>query len=162
MLLLKAWTALSIGVLVTTIIATGAYGVMSVNRNVSSIGVVYTNTTPNPTDPPAILNLAIYKDNTCTQEMTTINWGSVTPGSTATYVFYVKNTGNTRETVTLSTTGWSPSAASQYITLTWNKNGAIIDVGEVVEATLTLTVSANIDSAITSFSNTIVVTGAAA
>lgn len=159
---MKAWAALSIGVLLTTVIATGVYGILSVNRNVSSIGVVFTNVTPNPTDSPATINLGIYKDNACTQEMTTIDWGSLTPGSTATYVFYAKNTGNTKETVTLSTTGWSPSTASQYISVTWNQNNAALNAGEVVQATLTLTVSANIDSTITTFSNTIVVTGAAA
>jgi uncharacterized repeat protein (TIGR01451 family) len=159
-LLKNLWAALSAGILFTAVFAAGAYGVLSFSRNVSSIGVVYSSTSPTPTENPAI-NLGVYKDSACTQTATAIDWGTLAPGSTATYTLYVKNTGNARETLSLSTTDWSPSAAAQYITVTWNQNGASLNKNDVVQATLTLTVSLSIDSSITSFSNSIIITGTA-
>jgi hypothetical protein len=121
--------------------------VLSVNQNVSSSGTI--TTTP---------NIGVYSDGACTTSMTSISWGSITAGGTATQTIYVKNTGTSTITLSLSTSNWSPSGASSYITASWNKDGTQLSAGQSVAATLTLTVSSSING-ITTFSNTIVITG---
>jgi hypothetical protein len=121
--------------------------VLSANQNVPSSGTI--TTTP---------NIGIYSDNTCTTSMTSINWGSITAGGTATQTIYLKNTGTGTITLNLSTTNWSPSGASSYITASWNKEGTQLSAGQSVAATITLTVSSTVNG-ITTFSNTIVITG---
>ena len=71
---------------------------------------------------------------------------------------YVKNTGNVPMTLEPSTDEWSPLAAEMYIDLQWDYSGGQIQPDDVVQVTLTLTVSAIID-AVTDFSFDIVITG---
>jgi hypothetical protein len=121
--------------------------VLSANQNVPSSGTI--TTTP---------NIGIYSDNTCTSSMTSISWGSITAGGTATQTVYVKNTGTGTITLTLSASNWSPSGASSYITISWNKDGTQLSAGQSVAATITLAVSSSVNG-ITTFSNSIVITG---
>jgi len=59
----------------------------------------------------------------------------------------------------MSTSSWSPSSASNYLTLTWSfSNGQKIDPDKFVEVTLTLTVSEGI-TGITSFNFDLIVEG---
>jgi len=121
--------------------------VLSVNQNVSSSGTI--TTTP---------NIGVYSDSACTTSMTSISWGSITAGGTATQTIYVKNTGTGTITLSLGVSNWSPSGASSYITTSWNKDGTQLSAGQSVAATITLTVSSNI-TGITNFSNTITISG---
>jgi hypothetical protein len=138
-------------IITLTIVALGltasTAAVLSVNQNVSSSGTIAT--TP---------NLAVYSDSACTTSMTSISWGSISAGGTATQTVYVKNTGTGTMTLSLGASNWSPSGASSYITTSWNKDGTQLSAGQSVAATITLTVSSNI-TGITTFSNTIVITG---
>jgi hypothetical protein len=59
----------------------------------------------------------------------------------------------------MNTSNWTPTNAAQYITITWDQNNTSIAASQVVKATLTLTVSASIDSSITTFSNSITIAG---
>ena len=121
-------------------------GAITVTQNVSSSGVV--------TDS----NIGVYSDSGCTTNMTSINWGSVAAGGTATQTVYVKDTGTGAMTLSLAVSNWSPSGASTYITISWNKQGTQLSAGQSVAATITLTVSSSI-TGITSFSNTITISG---
>jgi len=49
------------------------------------------------------------------------------------------------------TSNWSPSNASDYMSLSWDYGGQSIDVDEVVQVTFTLSVDASIEG-ITNFS----------
>jgi hypothetical protein len=100
----------------------------------------------------------VYSDSACTTNMTSINWGSIAAGGTATQTVYVKNTGTGTMTLSLTASNWSPSGASTYITISWNQQGTQLSAGGSVAATLTLTVSSSI-TGITSFSNTITISG---
>jgi hypothetical protein len=121
--------------------------VLSANQNVPSSGTI--TTTP---------NIGIYSDNTCITSMASINWGSITAGGTATQTIYVKNTGTGTITLNLGTSNWAPSGANSYINISWNKDGTQLSAGQSVAATITLTVSSTVNG-ITTFSNTIVITG---
>ena len=103
------------------------------------------------------IGINAYLDSECTQPVSSIDWGSLSPGSTKNFVIYLKNEGNVDITFSISTENWSPSSASNYISLSWSSYGVVISPGQVVAVTLTLQVSDSI-SGVTSFSFDIVIT----
>jgi hypothetical protein len=105
------------------------------------------------------VNVGVYSNYGCTQNCTSVNWGTISPGNSATYTVYVKNTGTVPVTLTLTNANWNPSSANGPISLTWNRQNYNITAGASVSATLTLTVSSSISSSITDFSFNIIVTG---
>jgi hypothetical protein len=121
--------------------------VISVNQNVPSSGSIATSP-----------NIGVYSDVACTQNLTSINWGSITPGNNVTQTVYVKNTGTGSMTLSMTVSNWSPAQADTYLTITWNKQGNQLTAGQSITATLTLAVAANITD-ITNFSNTITISG---
>jgi len=96
--------------------------------------------------------------STCTTNKTSITWASVAAGGSATQTVYVKNTGTAPMTLNLAVTNWTPTTASNYITITWNQQGTVLTAGQLIAATLTLNVSSSI-TGITSYSNTITISG---
>jgi len=104
------------------------------------------------------MGVGVYWDSGCSNSVTSVNWGTVAPGSTNDVTVYVKNEGNAAETLSSTAENWNPSTASMYMSLTWDYGGQVIDVGEVVEVTLSLSVSDTIEG-ITSFSFDIVIVG---
>jgi hypothetical protein len=105
------------------------------------------------------VNVGVYSDSSCTQNCTSINWGTLAPGSSTIRTVYVKNTGTLPMTLNMATTGWNPSNANGPITLSWNREGAVLNASQSISATLTLTVSSSISSSITTFSFNITITG---
>ena len=105
------------------------------------------------------VNVGVYNDQVCAQNCTSINWSTIAPGSSTTKTFYVKNTGTLPMTLNMATSGWNPSNANGPITLGWNREGAVLNASQSINATLTLTVSPTIDSSITDFSFNITITG---
>jgi len=132
----------ALAVAVTTLAA------ITVNQNVSSLGTI-----------AAGPNVGVYSDSACTTSLPSINWGSVEAGNSASQTIYVKDTGSIPMTLSLAVSNWSPSAASTYITLTWTGQGSQISPGGSLAVTLTLTVSPITPTSITSFSNSITVSG---
>jgi len=125
---------------------------------VAVTGLLTTSKTIGSTGSVKAINVEIYWDIECTQVVTEIDWGALESGDTATNTVYVKNTGNSAMTLSMYYSGWDPAEAGSYITLSWDREGATIDPDAVVEATLTLSVSASI-SGITTFSFNIVIEG---
>jgi hypothetical protein len=121
--------------------------VLTVNQNVGSTGTITTSP-----------NIGVYSDSGCTQNMTTFNWGTIAAGSSDTQTIYVKNTGTGTMTLSMSVSSWTPTSASTYMTLTWNKGGTHLSAQESTTATLTLTVASDIED-ITNFSNSITISG---
>jgi hypothetical protein len=105
------------------------------------------------------VNVGIYNDQACTQNCTSISWGTLAPGSSTIKTVYVKNTGTLPMTLDMATSGWNPSNADGPITLGWNREGAALNASQSINATLTLTVSPSINSSITVFSFNITITG---
>jgi len=58
----------------------------------------------------------------------------------------------------MTTQNWNPSAASSYMTLTWNRQGQQINPGQVYQLAIMLSVSSSI-TGITTFSFGIIITG---
>jgi hypothetical protein len=103
------------------------------------------------------VGVGVYWDSPCTSNVTSIDWGIVGPGSTANKTVYIKNVGNTRESLNMTTASWSTGAYGN-ITLSWNDEGYVLDPGAIVQAVFTLSVSSGI-SGVTSFSFNIIITG---
>jgi hypothetical protein len=102
------------------------------------------------------VNVEVYSDSGCTQPCSNIHVGTLSPGSTFTKTVYVKNTGTVPVTLSMTTSNWNPTAASSYLTLSWNRQNYVLNQGLSREATLTLTVAANTNDLETfSFSATI-------
>jgi len=104
------------------------------------------------------MGVGVYWDIGCSNTVTSVNWGTVAPGSMNDVTVYIKNEGNAAETLSSTAENWSPPTASIYMSLTWDYAGQVIGVGEVVQVTLSLTVSDTIEG-ITSFSFDIIIVG---
>ena len=104
------------------------------------------------------VNVEAYSDSACTQPLTALNVGNVNPGSTVTKTVYIKNTGSIPVTLTMDTSGWSPTGANTYLTLSWNRQNDVLDAGDSVSATFTLTVASDTGS-LTTFSCSVTITG---
>jgi hypothetical protein len=133
-------------VMVGLILTVTTAGLLSVSQSVSSSGTV------------TAVNVGVYSDAACTQTLTSIDWGTISPGSSVTKTIYVKNTGNSQITLSMTKTNWSPTGANGPITVTWNRESTTLGTGYYTSATLTLSVSSGI-SGISTFSVNIVVTG---
>ncbi|MBX5327652.1 MAG: hypothetical protein ACQXXH_01500 [Candidatus Bathyarchaeia archaeon] len=104
------------------------------------------------------IGVEVFWDNNCTQPVTSFNWGTVDPNSTKSISAYIKNTGNYVVTLSMYTSNWTPSSATNYMTLTWDRESATLNAGQVLKATFTLTISASI-TGITNFSFDITIVG---
>lgn len=95
------------------------------------------------------VGVSVYSDSTCTALCTSIDWGTLYPEDTASQTVFVKNTGNTTETLHLILSDWNPTNAATYLTLTWDKEGSQLQPNATVAATFTLTTpqdSGNLDN----------------
>jgi hypothetical protein len=104
------------------------------------------------------VNVGVYSNSGCTQNLTSIDWGSIYPGNSTTRIIYVKNTGSIPITLSMTTGSWVPSNANTYISLSWNRGGTVLSVGQSTSATLTLSATSSAGN-ITSFSFNIIITG---
>jgi len=105
------------------------------------------------------IGVNVLSDAACTQNVTSINWGLLTPGSLTLYQAYIKSTSNVPITLSLGTDSWNPAAAGTYITLTWSYSaGTVIQPNASLPVTLTLTVSSSV-TGFSSFSFNIDITG---
>lgn len=102
------------------------------------------------------VGVAFYTDPKATQNLTSLDWGTISPGSVNSKQAYMKNTGNTPCHASMITSNWKPTDAINYLNCTWSYNG-ILQPNQTVPVTFTLTVSPAAE-ALTSFSFDIQVT----
>lgn len=106
------------------------------------------------------VGVGVYSDAACTNNLTSIDWGFLASGANYTHEVWIKNIGTTPITLNMTTEGWNPSLASNYITLRWDREGLVLSATESVKAVLTLSVSTVItETEIAEFSFTTVITG---
>jgi len=104
------------------------------------------------------IGVGVYWDENCTSEISFIDWGMLEPGLSENVTVHIRNEGNSVASLSMETSNWSPSNASNYITLSWGYSGESIDPDEVVRITFTLSISATIEG-ITNFSFDITIVG---
>lgn len=101
--------------------------------------------------------IGVYSNVQCTSVLTSLPWGTLSPGQSNSITCYIKNEGNTETTLSLATNNWNPTAAQTYLAVNWNYNSAAISPGQTVAVTLTLSVDPNIQGVETfSFEVTII------
>ncbi|RLI44095.1 hypothetical protein DRO69_08170 [Candidatus Bathyarchaeota archaeon] len=116
------------------------------NRTISNAGAV------------KAIGVGVYWNSDGTSIVTSINWGILEPGSSANRTCYIKNEGNSASTLSMNTTNWNPSNASDYISLSWDYDGQLVNPDEVIPVVLTLSISSSVEG-ITSFSFDIIIAG---
>jgi len=86
------------------------------------------------------VTLSIYWDSNCTEEVDSIDWGILHPGSTKTVNLHVRNQDNATVCLSLNTANWEPSEASESIDFRWNYTGERINANKVVKVAFNLSV----------------------
>ena len=129
-LVLAVSAVLFLCVVLSGLIIVNVSSVYQTSSTISSVGTLKT------------IGVGVYSKNDLSSKLSVIDWGVLTPGGQKTFTIYVHNEGIVPLTLSMSVSNWSPSAASNYLTLTWNPAEQTISQGETVKATLTLVVSA--------------------
>ena len=119
------------------------------SKTLSSTGTIQIQTTE---------GIGVYSNSQCTTPQSTISWGTLQPGGINTVNIYIKNEGDSPQTLTLETSSWVPTSASNYLTLSWNYNNQPINPNVIIPITLTLSVDPNIQG-ITNFGFDISIVG---
>jgi hypothetical protein len=146
-----AFHRLSTGTIIAVVIA----GIL---LTVTTAGLLNAFKTVPLTGTITTVNVDVYSDSLCTQECTSLNVGTVSPGGTATQTVYVKNTGTVPETLTMTVNNWNPASANTSLALSWNRQNYVLNAGDSIQATLTLTVGTSTGS-LTNFSCDVTITG---
>jgi hypothetical protein len=136
------------------IIALAATGIF---LTLVTAGLIATQTIPSSGTVSSV-NVGVYTDSQATQNCTSLNWGTLSPGNTANKIVYVKNTGTVPVTLTMTTGNWTPTTANSKITLTWNRENTVLNAGQSISANLTLAVASD-TTGITTFSFNTTITG---
>jgi hypothetical protein len=109
----------------------------------------HTKTVPNAGKIMTI-GVGIYSDQACVNAISSIDWGTVSPGSNMNETVYIRNEGNSAATLAMTVSNWNPSNSPSYMTLRWDYTGQSVSKGQVIQVKFTLGVSSSI-SGITSF-----------
>jgi len=104
-----------------------------------------------------VLGLQVYADAECIAVLESIDWGKLEPGGSVSRACYVRLTGNSPSTLGLSTENFVPAGAAQYLDLSWDYGGQVVNPVEVLQVTLTLNVDPS-TTGVESFSFDIIIT----
>jgi hypothetical protein len=124
-------------VLAVCLLVCSATYALSINRRISNVGKV--------------------ESIGCTTDTDFIDWGVLAPGEVKHHTIRVTLTGDVNATLKLETTDWQPPEAQQYLFLSWNYAGQVLEPETTVIVDFALFVSQSIQN-ITDFSFTIVIT----
>jgi len=103
--------------------------------------------------------IGVYWDRDCNNDVYSIPWGTLSPGSVKDITVYIRNEEEQPIYLILSTKNWTPPEALKYLNLGWNYTpGRQMNLGETLQITLTLSVSRYIRG-ISSFSFDILIAG---
>jgi hypothetical protein len=89
--------------------------------------------------------VGIYWDPKCKNRTSELHLGNIAPNSNTTRTVYIRNEGDTKVTLYLSTTEWNPQKASEYMRLSWNYYGRSFNAGQIIPVILTLSVNSEIN-----------------
>jgi len=90
------------------------------------------------------IGIGVYWDSGCSSPVSFVDWGNIAPGSSKNITVFVRNEGNTSVTLFIYTSNWNPSEAADFVHLTWNYTGEIIEESHVLPVTFSLHVDAGI------------------
>ena len=103
--------------------------------------------------------VGVYWDSNCSNRVSSIDWGTLNPGSVKNIAVYIRNEEEEPMYLILSTANWNPPEASEFLDFGWAYiEGRQINPGEAFQITLSLSVSRYIKG-ISNFSFDILVAG---
>jgi hypothetical protein len=111
---------------------------------------------PNVSAVESVNSVGVYWDEKCENRVYSLDWGTLSPGSTRKFSLYVRNESNESITLDLLTQNWSPLIAAQNISVSWDYHGHPISKNQVILTELALSVSPKIND-VKSFSFDIVI-----
>jgi hypothetical protein len=88
--------------------------------------------------------------------VSSLDWGVLSPGQSKSLGVLVNNIGSLDAVLSVKTQNWLPLEAEQFLNLTWDQEGAILQARQTVAAVVSLNVSPKIWN-ITDFSFEIVI-----
>ena len=130
-------------------LVTQAFPAGQASQTFSSTGAIQIQTTA---------GIGIYSNSQCNSQLSSMTWGTLEPGAAQNIVCYIKNEGNVPTILSMQTSDWTPSTASDYLSLTWDYSELTIDPGVVVQITFLLNVSPDV-TGITNFSFDVIIIG---
>ena len=119
---------MAVGIVTSSLV----YGVLVSNQTIPNTGNVKT------------VGVEVYLDSRYTQPATVIGWGSLDPGTSRNFTIYVLNKGNVPLVLSMTTGNWNSSSARNYLRLTWNREGYVLNAQSPIQTTLTLSVLSNV------------------
>jgi len=132
-------TLILVGCTLPLFMATPAISLFIWNTNIPNTGLVNG------------IGVGVYWDAWLTNKVSSINWGVLDLGINVDKTVYIRNESNSVASLSMTTSNWSPSNASNYISLNWNYGGQTLNADQVTQVKLILSVSASIHG-ITNFS----------
>ena len=93
-----------------------------------------------------ITGIETYWDSKGTNKVSSIEWGSLEPGTQKTVTIFVRNLEKNQIILNYHTSNWMPSEITDYLTLKWDYNGQAIKFREIVQVIFTLVVSENLEA----------------
>jgi hypothetical protein len=131
---------------------------MIVASVVVASGILFGSKTVNNAGTINSIGVGVYWEIGCENAIDVIDWGYLEPGAYQSVTIYIRNEGNVAMVLNMSTDNWDPPSASGFITLEWDRDAHIMNGYSVLEATLSLHVSANVTE-ISNFSFDITIAG---
>ena len=131
-------------------------GLLQSTEKVSSSGVIVrpsppaviapsgpSGSTPRPPPPEPKIEINLYVDSECTKRLSTITWGSVVAGKSASSTVYVKNEGTVDVVLSLEIENWVPESVENYVEVDWDYIGGELRPGRELKIIFYLDVAGN-------------------
>jgi hypothetical protein len=117
--------------------------ILALALTVSTLAFITDTPVPSYSVPiSASANLDLYPDSSCSNNLTSFDWGVITPGANVTRSVYIKNTSTeTSFALNMTTANWNPITANGPIAITWDREGTRLAPGQAITAEITLTAS---------------------
>jgi hypothetical protein len=140
-----------IGILTLSLVTLGGLSVMGLIQSTERVGtsgiIIRSDPPPPPAPPPSppppepVIEIDVYGDSEYTVPLSEILWGTIEAGEQVNKTLYVKNNGDAGVTLSLSTENWSPADSPDYMSLTWDYDGGVIEPDEGLGLVLILDTS---------------------
>ena len=89
-------------------------------------------------------SLGLYQDAKMSMPVQAIEWGELIPGGSANSTIYVRNIGGVPIEIRLRTYNWLPVNAPDFITISWDREGLVLQPMQFTVARLTMRVGLDI------------------
>ena len=86
------------------------------------------------------IGVEVYWDQNLENRTETIDWDEVWVGTSKNVTVYIRSISNHQVILNLDATDWNPTSVSDYMNLSWDYNGVLLDPGETIQVTLTLSI----------------------